>query len=361
MKKDVKNRIRSIYKSFKPYVPIEPTDVLSKRIKISADSIVKLDGNENPYGCSDKVIKALAKYKQYNIYPDPEQRELRRQLSKYTGVDDKCIVAGAGSDDLIELICRLFLDPDDKVINCPPTFGMYKFCTELYASKIVSVNRKEDYSLDIKNIIKQVESRTKLIFLASPNNPSGNMISLRDIKLLLESDLVVVIDEAYGEFSNVTCMDMVEKYSNLIILRTFSKWAGLAGLRVGYGIFPENLVSYIMQIKQPYNVNIAAQIAALESLKDVENLKSTVAIMVKERQRLFKKLKSLDWLQPYPSEANFILCRVLKGNAVNVCRRLQKTGIFIRYFDTPGLEDCIRISVGKPEHTDKIIETLRDM
>jgi len=157
----------------------------------------------------------------------------------------------------------------------------------------------------------------------------------------------------------VTVAPLVPKYPNLIVLRTFSKWAGLAGLRVGYGIFPNNLMEYLMKIKQPYNVNAAAQVAALESLKDLRYLMGTIKAIVKERERLLSGLLHLDWLKVYPTQSNFILCRVLKGSAGELHKELQTRGIFIRYFDTPLLKDCLRISVGKPEHTDKLLAALQ--
>jgi histidinol-phosphate aminotransferase len=145
------------------------------------------------------------------------------------------------------------------------------------------------------------------------------------------------------------------------VLRTFSKWAGLAGLRVGYGIFPIKIVKYLMKIKQPYNVNAAAQVAALESLKDMSYLRGTIKAIINERKRMLNKLSQLDWLRVYPSQANFILCSVLNGKAKAIYKGLQKRGIFVRYFDTPQLKECLRISVGKPEHTDALIAALQEI
>ena len=171
----------------------------------------------------------------------------------------------------------------------------------------------------------------------------------------------MVIDEAYSEFSGVTMAPQVPSYSNLIVLRTFSKWAGLAGLRAGYGVFPINIAEYLMKIKQPYNVNAAAQVAILESLKDIDYLRSTIKAIVDERERLLIMLSELYWLRAYPSQANFILCAVLNGKAKNIYQELQKKGIFIRYFNTPELKDYLRISIGKPEHTDTLIAALREI
>jgi histidinol-phosphate aminotransferase len=358
---DMEKIIRPDIKDMPPYIPIEPTDVLSRRIDIPEENVIKLDGNENPYGCSPKVKQALAGYAYYNLYPDPEQRELRKALEKYTGINAKNILAGSGSDELIDLILRLFIQPGDKVVNCPPTFGMYHFSTDVCGGKVVSIPRKPDFSVDIDAANKAVDGGAKVIFIASPNNPSGNITTETDILELLKGRAAVIIDEAYYEFSGVTVAPLVLKNPNLIVLRTFSKWAGLAGLRVGYGIFPLNIVNYLMKIKQPYNVNAAAQVAALESLRDLDYLRGTIKAIIDERERLMSKLSELDWLRVYPSQANFMLCRVLNGKAKSINEGLQKRGIFVRYFETPQLKDCLRISVGKPEHTDKLVATLNEM
>ena len=356
----VEKLIRSDIRAIKAYIPIEPTDILSQRIDIPAEKVIKLDGNENLYGCSPKVKEALAKH-DYHLYPDPEQRELRKALGKYTGIDSKHIIAGSGSDELIDLILRLFIEPDDKVINCPPTFGMYLFSTDVCGGKTVRIPRKQDFSVDVEAIKKAIDKRTKVIFIASPNNPSGDITAEPDILELLKANIVVVIDEAYHEFSRMTVAPLVPNYPNLIVLRTFSKWAGLAGLRVGYGIFPANLVGHLMKIKQPYNVNVAAQIAALESLRDLPYLQSTIKAIISERERLLTMLAELGWLKVYPSQANFVLCSVLRGNAKIIHQELQRRGIFIRYFDTPELQDCLRISIGKPEHTEALIAALKEL
>ena len=374
---DIKKLIRPELAKMKSYTPIEPTEILSQEGELPAEKVIKLDGNENPYGCSPKVYQALATYRYYHNYPDPEQRELRKALEEYTSLSRRHIVCGMGSDELIDLILRLFLKPGDEVINCPPTFGMYPFSTDVCGGKVVDVPRTEDFALDIARIKKALTKRTKVIFVASPNNPTGNLASEKDIMELVDTGKIVVVDEAYFEFSNVTVANLVPSYPNLIVLRTFSKWAGLAGLRIGYGFFPVEIADYLMKIKQPYNASAAAQAAVLASLADIEYLRDNIARIVRERERLFGKLKELDWLKPYPSQANFILCSLscrcepfapchseprpvgAKNLAKEIWAQLRKKGIFVRYFDTPELKECLRISVGRPEDTDALIEALK--
>jgi histidinol-phosphate aminotransferase len=358
---NIEKIVRPELVTMKAYIPIEPTEVLNQRAGLPSRKVIKLDGNENPYGCSPKVYQALATYPYYHNYPDPEQVELRKALEKYTGMGHQHIVCGTGSDELIDLILRLFLKPVDEVINCPPTFGMYPFSTDVCGGRVVDVPRTENFNLDIVAIKKALTGRTKVIFIASPNNPTGNITAEQQIMELVETGKIVVVDEAYFEFSNVTMANLVPSYPNLIVLRTFSKWAGLAGLRIGYGFFPVEIAGYLMKIKQPYNANAAAQAAVLASLADIEYLRANVTKIVVERERLFGKLKELDWLRPYPSRGNFILCSLPEGKAEETWQQLRKKGIFVRYFDTLKLKDCLRISVGRPEDTDALVKALKEV
>ena len=306
-----KNLIRPDITDMAPYTPIVPFDVLSQRLNKSPEEIIKLDANENPYGPSPRVYQALANETYYHIYPDPDSTSLRHALSEYMGIDATHIVAGHGADELIDLIIRLFIDPGNAVVNCPPTFGMYRFDTELNGGRIIDIERKEDFTLDPELVVELANNNRniKIIFITSPNNPDGSMLDDTCLRQLLELPLIVVLDEAYIEFSGNSRVDWVLEHENLIVLRTFSKWAGLAGLRVGYGVFPHWVLSHLLKIKQPYNVNVAGTTAALASLLDVCQLRENVEKIVEERGRLYQALRTFDFLEPYPSEANFILAR----------------------------------------------------
>jgi len=351
------------------YSPIEPFEVLSARLGLPVERIIKLDGNENPYGPSPRTLAALADYRGYHIYPDPQHTLLREAIQDYIGVDKAHIMFGSGSDELIDLIMRLFLGPGEAIINCPPTFGMYSFDAAICGAQVMQVPRRTDFSLDVEAIRRQVLDHptirpsdhltNKLLFINSPNNPDGSLTSREDLRQLLELPLVVVVDEAYAEFSGVSVVDMVPEHPNLIVLKTFSKWAGLAGLRIGYGIFPLGIIRHLWKIKQPYNVNVAAQVAALASLEDFEYLQANVQRIVAERERLYVELGKFDFLHPYPSRSNFVLCHVLGWDAHGLKLSLEREGILVRYFDKPGLKDCIRISVGKPEQTEVLLQALR--
>jgi histidinol-phosphate aminotransferase len=355
----IEKLIRKDLLAFGGYSAATSPETLNGKIEVAKKDIIKLDANENPYGCSPKVQKALAKYKDFNIYPDDGQERLRDMLAGYSGVSANHIVAGSGSNTLIDLLVRLLVAPGDEVINLTPTFGIYSFSTKLNYGKLVEVPRAKDFSIDILKILDAITPKTKIIFIANPNNPTATLTSRREIEVLCKTDLPIVVDEAYYEFSWETATALMKKYDNLIILRTFSKWAGLAGFRVGYGMFPPQIADYLLRIKIPYNVNVAALVAVEESLKDIDYLMVSVKKIIAERDRLFDLLKGIAWIKPYTSRANFILCDVLPGDAKGLHDRLQELGILVRYFDTPRLKDCIRVSVGKPEQTDALIKVLK--
>jgi len=357
----IEKLIRKDLLAFGGYSAATSPETLDGKIEVATRDIIKLDANENPYGCSPRVQKALAKYQQFNIYPDDGQERLRKAIAGYAGVDVNRIVAGNGSNQLIDLLVRLLVAKGDEVINCTPTFGIYSFSTRLCGGTLVEVPRRDDFSIDIGKVKSSITPKTKIIFIANPNNPTANLTPEVDIRALLDTGVPVVVDEAYYEFSRKTTIPLVKKYDNLIILRTFSKWAGLAGLRVGYGLFPPKIADFILRIKIPYNVNVAALVAVEESLKDIDFLMASVDKIIIERGHLYTELKKIKWLKPYPSKANFILCDVLKGDAKALYQQLQSKGILVRYFDQTRVKNCIRISVGKPEHTDAIIKALRQI
>ena len=362
-------KVRKHLESLPPYTPIEPFEVLSARIGRDPSQIVKLDANENPYGPLPVVREALASIEFPHIYPDPESSALRKSLTHFTGVDEEYLLAGSGADELIDLLMRVFLDPDDCIISCPPTFGMYSFDAELNAARCILVPRNADFSLDMESIRKAVETYyPKLLFVTSPNNPDGSLIPPDVMDELLSLPTLIVLDEAYIEFAgeklgaSLSRIREVPQRENLIVLRTFSKWAGLAGLRIGYGAFPKWLMPTLWKSKQPYNINMAASVAAQVSLEQVDELQKVVDLLKTERERLYEELQDIPYLNPYPTRSNFILCQVIGKDALQLKKDLgEKHGIFIRYFNKPGLNDHIRISVGRPQDRDVLLKALRKL
>jgi histidinol-phosphate aminotransferase len=356
-----KVRIREDVKTMQAYTPTTSLDVFADRLGFDVADLIKLDANENPFGLSPKVKEALANLTDINVYPDPESNKLRDLLSAYTGVSREQILCGAGADELIEIILQLFIEPNDVIINTPPTFAMYGFDAPLYYGRVVDVYRNEDFSLDIPAIEHAVlENDAKLLFLCSPNNPSGNIIEHDTLKRLLDLPTTIVLDEAYIEFTDHdSVVSWVNNYPNLIVLRTMSKWAGLAGLRVGYGIFPLDLMPHLWKIKQPYNVNLAADVAAQVSLQDADYLMGLVQQMVEQRQRMEIAFADLPFLSPYPTHSNFVLNKVIDMSASDLRDKLAQDGIIVRYYNKPRLHDHIRISTGTPKQVDKLLDVLK--
>ncbi len=360
----LRTAIRQHIAAMPAYQPILPNDVLSQELGIPASSLIKLDANENPYGPVPALRQALADVDTLHIYPDPESRRIRKLLSDAHNVPEGMIVIGAGADELIDLIMRLVLEPGDKLLNCPPTFGMYAFDGALNQVSVVDVPRQPDFSLNVENIERAVdEFSPRMLFLANPNNPDGGMISDEDFARLIKLPLILVIDEAYVEFAEAgrSAISQVANRQNLIVLRTFSKWAGLAGLRIGYGVFPAEFVPTVMKAKQPYNVSVTAETAAVTTMQHLDDAQANIAKIIEQRDRLFAALNEITWLEPYPSQANFILCRVKDISALVVAQKLRAQGILIRYFDKPGLKDHIRISVGTSAEIDKLLIALKGM
>jgi histidinol-phosphate aminotransferase len=357
----IEKYIRPDLAAFGGYSARISPDTLKGKVEVPVEDIIKLDANENPYGCSPRVSRALASYRYFNIYPDDGQTKLRKLLEGYSGVGAEHIVAGGGSNQLIDLVLRLFITKGDEVINCVPTFGIYRFSTALCGGTLVEVPRDDNFAVNIGAVKAAITKKTKIVILVNPNSPTGTIIPRRDILEILDTRLPVLVDEAYYEFSRQTVAPLLSKYENLMVLRTFSKWAGLAGLRVGYGLFPPKIADYLLRIKIPYNVNVAALVAVEESLKDIDYLMGTVTAIIDERERLFGELKKIGWLKPFPSQANFIFCSVQKGEAKELRQKLQEKGILVRYFEEPRLRNYLRISVGKPEHTDALIKALEEI
>lgn len=322
------------------------------------EDIIKLNSNENPYGCSPRVQKALASYPYLNRYPDSYQRELRSLLSEYTGVGPEYILASNGGDELIDQVLRSFIEPGDEVVDCVPSFGVFRIRTHICGGNIVEVPRDEDFAVNVKAVKAAITKKTKMIVLVSPGNPTGTLMPQRDILEVVGTGLPVLVDEAYAEFSGETVTQLVGQYENMMVIRTLSKWAGLAGMRIGYGIFQPEVINNLMKVKLSFNVNAAVVIAVRESIKDLEYLQGNVRKIIAERERLFAELSKLKFIKPHPSWANFIYCSVLDGDAITIRDKLENKGIWVGSYDIGQGRTGLRISVGKPEHTDALLKAL---
>lgn len=345
------------------YVPGESVNSLAARLDRAPESIIKLDANENNYGTPSAVYQALAALSGTHRYPDASQQDLRAALSAYTGVSADSLLAGNGSDELLSLMAQVLLEPGDQILVCPPTFSMYAFYARLKNCEVISIPRRADFSLDLERISEAVQATTlKILFIDNPGNPTGFGASRTDIEKLLDLPLLIVLDEAYIEFTqSQSLISEVPDRQNLVVLRTFSKWAGLAGFRIGYGAFPKWLRDALWQAKSPYNVSVPAVTAAIAALHEVDALRTTIARIVADRRRLADKLRKFPGLTIFPSETNFLFVRVEPEfgiSAAEICDALKEQGILIRLFENM---DCLRITIGKSDEIESLLQALSEL
>lgn len=356
---DIEAMVRPEIRALESELPGDSLSVASKRLGLEPADIVKLDANENPYGCSLRVQELLAGYDLYHHFPDPLQSNLRSKLESYTGVKRERIVPANGVRELTDLIMRVFVRTGDEVIVCPPTVSFYKFYANLAGAQLVEVPRQtETWDLQTDQILQAITPRTKLIFIGSPNNPTGTVTAPVEIAKLLRSHAIVVVDESFFEFAGVTTASLVAEFDNLIVLRSFNYWAGIAGLRLGYGLIPQEIARQLWKVRATYDINIAQQLAAEATLEDPRHYEAVLHWLRNERGRLYRQLRKLNFLQPYPTRANFILCKVLRGNAFAISKRLERQGIFVKNLSQPELPEHLRITVGRPEDTDALMRGL---
>ncbi len=348
--------VRSDFDELEAYTPVKPLDVLAREIGVAVDQIVKLDANENLYGPIPEIIEAVSRA-DFHIYPDPGQTALREAIAGYTGLRSDQVVAGSGADDLIDIIIRL-VQPG-AVVTASPTFGMYGFLAKIAGAVVVEVPRDSAFRPDVGGLTRAVAAGATMVFLTSPNNPTGNVLDNAEIEALCGLDALIVVDEAYAEFSDTTAIPLLERFPNLVILRTFSKWAGLAGLRVGYSLSHPALAAKMMTIKQPYNVSVVGDAAARAAIEHQRPILTIVKRIVAERERMTAAVASLGWLKPFPSRSNFVLFQVERGCAKDVAAALRRRGVLVRYYDRPDLANYIRISAGRSQDTDRLVEALR--
>ncbi|MEO6905308.1 MAG: histidinol-phosphate transaminase [Ginsengibacter sp.] len=344
---DVEKLVRKNIQKLKPYS--------SARSEYRGNADVFLDANENAYG------SPLAE--NFNRYPDPLQWQLKQQISKIKGVLPQNIFIGNGSDEVIDLAFRIFCEPKkDNVIICPPTYGMYKVCANINDVEAREVLLTPDFQLDVEGILSVVDEHTKMIFICSPNNPTGNDLNRMDIELLLNNfQGVVLIDEAYINFSmQKTFISELTEYENLVVMQTLSKAWGLAGLRLGLAFASEIILEFFNKVKPPYNINQSSQQLAIKALENIQQVNETIKNIVEQRNWVHDELKLIKFIQIiYSSDANFILVKV--DDAGKLYQYLLMNRIIIRNRSKePLCENCIRITIGTSEENQKLINALKN-
>ncbi|MEJ2242801.1 MAG: histidinol-phosphate transaminase, partial [Candidatus Bathyarchaeota archaeon] len=283
-------------------------------------------------------------------YPPPRGSLAVKAISDFVGFDESEISVANGADEIMDLLMKVFIRKGSKVIVVEPTFPMYTFFTELYGGKKITVMLKHNFNLNVDTILKRADKETKLLFICSPNNPTGNQFKDSDIKCLLdEFKGIVVVDEAYGDFASNSIIEWVREYDNLALLRSFSKAFGLAGLRLGYLVSSQHVVKYIQRVMGPFNVNSVTQQTIALALKNWEFFKNQIDLVVNERNWLMENLKKIDGVDPFPSDANFILFKITKDklHSATLAERLEKRKVLVKdRGHLQLLENCIRVTVG---------------
>ncbi|MGB0837593.1 MAG: histidinol-phosphate transaminase [Flavobacteriaceae bacterium] len=338
-------RVRPSIAALKPYS--------SARDEFDVDGdFIFMDANENPF--NTKV----------NRYPDPYQSRLKNKWAPLRKVSEDQIIFGNGSDELIELILKVFVEPREQSILCMnPSYSMYKVSAAIHDCKIALVDVDANFDIDMDKIIKATQAQTSVIFLCSPNNPTGRAIPLADIKVLLEEfDGLVVVDQAYINFSErYSALELIKEYNNLMVLETFSKGIGMAGIRLGVGYANPELIAIFNKVKPPYNINELTQAYALQGLDNYQLIQKQIKEILEQREKLFKALVKIPCIvQVFPSEANFILIRV--DDAELRYKQLLQHGIIVRLRNKElHCENCLRISIGTSEENQQLIKTLKTL
>ncbi len=314
--------------------------------------VIQLASNENPFPPSERVLKAIKEnILKINRYPYPYYSELKSELSSYTGVDESCIAVSNGASDLIRLITDLFIEPFDRVYIPMPSYTMYLMFSMLRDAH-VETQVFEGYDVD------GCCSRGKIAFLCSPNNPTGNTLKKKVIREFLENFEYVVVDEAYAEFHGESHADLLDHYTNLIVIRSFSKFFGLAGMRIGYALADKRIVTGIEKIRNPFSISYLGYISAIEAIKSIDYYRRVAEIIISEREKMKERLEKKFYI--YPSRANFLL---VKHNDLELVERLMEKRILVR--DVTGLEGLhgyhFRVSVGKPEENSIFLRAVEEI
>ena len=349
-----------------PYIP--GRSVASVQRELGLKNVIKLASNENPFGPSPKALAALRRAeKQCALYPEGESPELRLAIARFHKVEPECVIVGNGSDEIIRLLCEAFVDPEDEVVVSQYGFIRFRQQAALMGAQVLEIPMV-DWTHDLETMAKAANPRTKLLFIANPNNPTGTYNTLDEIVRLLETvppETLVVLDEAYAHFA-AECGDypasipeLLNRFSNLVVLRTFSKAYGLAGLRVGYAVGDPELVGWLDRIRMPFNVNLPAQQACIEALKDQAFVKRGVAAIGIARETLAHSLRSLGFAVQ-DSATNFLFMR--SPMAARECfKALLRQGIIVRPLEEYGLSQHLRITVGASAQNKALLSALKEV
>lgn len=346
-----------------PYEAGRPIEEVKRQLRLKR--VVKLASNENPLGSSPKAVKAIERaVREVHLYPDGGSYYLKQKLAEIYGIEANQFILGNGSNEIIELLARGFLSDGDNVISSEKTFLVYPLIAQTCGAEFISVPMKE-LRYDLNGILEQINDKTKLVFVANPNNPTGTYVAAQEVRSFLSKvprNVIVCMDEAYIDFVEAgdfpRLIELVrENQPNLILLRTFSKSMGLAGLRIGFGMASREIVGYLEKVRQPFNVNRLAQIAACAALDDRAFLQKSKKLVSDGRRYLYREFTKLG-LEYIPSQANFVLVHV-KRDGREIFDKLLKRGIIVRPMKAYGLNSYLRVSIGTQTELELFIRELR--
>ncbi len=362
-------KIKKTVKELDPYVPGRSNEDLARAYGLDPDNIIRMGSNENPIGPSPQAIESMKKSLHLiNTYPESNIDDLKEKIASYSGVSSaKIIVGGDGADEILDVIAKTLIEPGDEYIVHPPSYMYYEFTFSIYGAKPVYARWDvEKNRLDVDSVLKAISEKTKVIFLCTPNNPTGGLIEEKDIRTILEStDALVVVDEAYWEFSGKNNVELMDEYDNLFILRTFSKVMGLAGMRIGYGIGQEHFVEYMHRVKPVFSLIKLSHIAASATLDDLNYLKESTKLSIESREFLYEQMSKFPELRVFKSFANYMLVDISNTGlkSEQMAEKLMKNGIIVRDCSSfRGLNDYyIRVSVATIKEDKKFINVLKNI
>lgn len=360
----MKELVRKNILNVKPYVPGKPIEEVQRELGLK--DVIKLASNENSLGPSPKALDAVKKgLKDINRYPDAASFYLKKRLAKSLAVREDELIIGNGSDEIIILAIKAFVNPSDEVVIAKPTFLIYEIASQVQDAGIRVVPMTKDFKYDLTAMKKAVNERTKIVFIANPDNPTGTYVTKKELDDFfngLPDGVIVFLDEAYYEFASYgfkdypNGLDYLDR-KNVIVSRSFSKAYGLAGLRVGYGVANAQFINYMERTREPFNVNLLAQAAALAALDDKAFLKKTLSQVEKEKRFLYNAFDRLN-MEYTASATNFILVNV-KKDCVKIFGALLKKGVIVRDMKAWGLDSYIRVTVGTRDENRRFVEALK--
>ncbi len=368
-KSEIMVKVKKIVKELDPYVPGRSVDEIAAKYNINKNEIIKLGSNENPLGPSKKAVEAVNKVApSMHQYPESNLEDLKGKIAAYCGVEpSNIIVGGDGADEILDVLGKTLIEPGDEFIVPLPSYMYYEFTLKIHGAVPVYAEwNVVENKVDVDSVLDAISDKTKIIFLCTPNNPTGGLIDTEDIKQVLEStDVLVVVDEAYIEFAEVDNVDLLDKYDNLLILRTFSKVFGLAGMRIGYALSNEEFIEYMHRVKPVFSLTKLAHAAALATLDDEEYIKESIRVGIESREYLYENMSKFENLNVYASKANYILVDIRETGMTSgeFAEELLKRGIIVRDCNSfKGLDEYwIRVSVGTMEEDARFIEILESL